>query len=57
MTPRKSAQQSGVHYVVVEGTQVHHDGRLYAAGEEIDVPERDAVQWLAGGLVVAKEGK
>jgi hypothetical protein len=46
-----------VRYVVVEGRQVHYDGRLYAAGETIDAPERDAVQWLAAGIVTAKAVK
>lgn len=58
MTPaRKPAQGSGVRYVVVEGRQVHYDGRLYAAGETIDAPASAAVEWLAAGLVTAKEVK
>jgi len=49
--------QSTGRYVVAEGRQVNYEGRLYAAGEMIEAPEPDAVQWLAAGIVTVKEAK
>ena len=43
-------------YVVADGTQINHDGRLYEAGDTLDAPEAVAEQWLARGYVTEKEG-
>ena len=52
----KSAATTAGRYTVAPGTQVHHDDRLYEAGEAIDAPEAVAEQWLARGYVTEKEG-
>ena len=38
-------------YEVAEGTQVHHAGRTYGAGEVLEAPPDQAVEWLARGWV------
>jgi hypothetical protein len=43
---------------VVDGTQVHHDGVTYDAGQGLDVADDIAAPWLASGWVeVAVEAK
>lgn len=46
---RRKTKAAG--YVVADGTQVHHDGRVYEAGETLDAPDAAAEQWLARGYV------
>lgn len=36
-----------MRYLVADGTQVHHGGRLYGAGEELEAHADEAVEWLA----------
>lgn len=50
MTRKQSPPQG--RYVVAEGTQVHHEGRVWAAGERLDAPDAVAEQWAARGYVV-----
>ena len=59
MTPSSTQNKRGAkadaskagRYTVAPGTQVHHDDRLYEAGESLDAPEAVAEQWLARGYV------
>lgn len=44
-------------YTVAEGTQVHHEGKLYGAGEKLDAPDKLAAQWLARGYVTEAKAK
>lgn len=48
---------SGTSLVVVAPrTQVHHEGRTYAQGEQLEVPGVLARQWQRAGHVTAAEG-
>jgi hypothetical protein len=44
-------------YRVAEGTQVHHDGRLYTAGEKVNALPTVAEEWVVLGLVEEVESK
>ena len=58
MPPRRSDARSpsAGSYRVAEGTQVHHDGRVYAAGEVLEAPPPVAAEWLLLGLVFESKG-
>jgi hypothetical protein len=42
-------------YRVAPGTQVHHVGTTYAAGETLDAPESVARTWVLSGYVTVVE--
>ena len=48
-----SASRKGKRYRVAEGTQVHHEGRVYGAGELVTAPDDVASEWQVSCLVEA----
>jgi hypothetical protein len=42
---------------VNEGTQVHHNGKLYTGGDEFDAPSEEANKWLAAGWATEAKSK
>jgi len=55
-TSEKAATQS-TRVRVREGTQVAHEERVYAEGEQLEAPEGVAREWLVLGFVVEVESK
>lgn len=48
---------SAKRYRVREGTQVAHEERVYAEGEQLEAPEGVAREWLLLGLVEEVESR
>lgn len=51
----ESRKAKATGYVVADGTQVNHGGRLYVAGETVQATANEAAEWLARGYVTRKE--
>jgi hypothetical protein len=46
--PKRSAEtRKRKRYHVAKGTQVHHEGRVYAEGERLEATVEEAFAWVA----------